>query len=161
MLGSTNHFFTQSALKLTIGRVNVIDLLTIKGYNAMSIEVYLKAYDYFCVNPNNFDGATCVKDLCDLPDLDLDALLHDYHYIAYNVGSSFDLKTKADWLYAKGNERKGKGIYSAYSRFAGLTITTPFFSLFARLKRGKVTKEQREKFLNDYNILLNLESKTI
>lgn len=154
MLGSENHFFNQSDLKLQIGRVNMIDLLTIKGYNAMSIEVYLKAYDYFVINPNDFDGATLVKDLCDLPDLDLDALLHDYHYINYNVGSSIALKTKADFLYAKGNERKGKGIYSAYSRFAGLTIVTPFFSLFARIKRGKCSKEQRESFLNDYKVLL-------
>lgn len=156
MLGSENHFFKQDKETLLMKRDSVSDLLLIKGYDQACVDIYLKAYDYFCENPSDFDGATLVKDLCDLPDLDIDALLHDYHYLKYNVASSFNLKTKADFLFAKGQERKGKGVYSAYSRFAGLTIVTPFFSLFARIKRGKVTKEQREQFLKDYKILLSL-----
>jgi hypothetical protein len=34
------------------------------------------------------------------------------------------MKWQADWLLAKGGERKGKGSYSSYSKFVGLTIAT-------------------------------------
>lgn len=155
MLGSENHYFKQAPELICQGRFDLKDILRIKGYNLEQIEIYVKAFNYFALNPGQFDGATLVKDLCDLPDLDIDAMLHDYRYLKYNVGTSVLLKTKADWLYAKGNERKGKGLYSAYSRFVGLTAITPFFSLFARIKRGKLTKEQRDSFLTDYKILLN------
>jgi len=154
MFGSENHYFTQSALKLQIGRVNVSDLLGAKGYSQECIDLYLKAFDYFTTNPDKFDGATLVKDLCDLPGLDIDAMLHDYHYINYNVGSSFAMKWKSDFLYGKGNERKGKSLYASYSRFAGLTLSGLFFIPFAIIKRGKMSKEQKEKFLQDYKILL-------
>jgi hypothetical protein len=41
---------------------------------------------------------------------------------------------KCSWLLAKGGERKGKGSYSSYSKFVGLTIATLVFTLFIILK---------------------------
>ena len=155
MLGSTNHFFNQNNKLLQEKRVHVEILLEFKGYSKDEILVYCKAYDYFCTNKTAFDGATVVKDLCDIPHLDLDAMLHDYHYLAYKVGASFSLKGKTDWLYAKGNERKGKGQYSAFSRFIGLTLTSIGFVPYTYLKKGKMTKEQKENFLKEYQILIN------
>lgn len=154
MIGSKNHFFKQSKEALLYKRAFVNSLLEIKGYSVEQTNIYLKVYDYFSLNPKDFDGATLVKDLCDMPDLDLDAMLHDYHYLVCNVGVNVALKSKADFLYAKGNERKGKGIYSAYSRFLGLTITSIGFIPFARIKRGRITEAQRNEFLSDYNTLL-------
>jgi hypothetical protein len=37
-----------------------------KGYSAEQIAVYIKAFDYFWENPDDFDGATIVKDLMDV-----------------------------------------------------------------------------------------------
>lgn len=155
MFGSKSNYFNQDKETLATCREKVIQYLILKGYELSGIAIYLKAFDYFVENPNGFDGATLVKDLCDLPGLDLDALLHDFHYLKYNIASSIGLKWKADFLYSKGNERKGKGLYSAYSRFAGLTLVGIGFIPFARIKRGKVTKEQRDLFLSDYKCLIS------
>ncbi len=154
MLGSKSHYFHQSKELLFESRDKVFRLLDLKGYSFNEILIYLEAFDYFCENKTQFDGATIVKDLQDLPRLDLDAMLHDYHYIAYNVGSNFVTKWQADWLYAKGNERKGKGQYSAFSRFVGLTIIGIGFVPYARLKRGKISRRQRLLFQEEYLLLM-------
>ena len=154
MVGSENHFFKQSKEELNTKREFVSSLLFIKGYNELQINIYLKAYDYFVLNPADFDGATVVKDLVDLPDLDLDAMLHDYHYLVCNVGVNVNLKSKCDFLFGKQMEKKGKGLYSAYSRFIGLTIASIGFIPLARLKRGRITQQQKDEFLLDYKTLI-------
>jgi len=123
-------------------------LLNAKDYNSNEIKVYKKAFLFFAVNPNEFDGASFSKDLCDIKGIDLDAMLHDYHYSNCNANSSFATKWKADWIFAKGMERKGKSQYSAFSRFAGLTIVGLFIVPF---KSKKVNREEIEK---DYEILI-------
>lgn len=153
MLGSTNHFFNQSVEDLALKRRRVNQLLRLKEYSHHEIAIYIEAYNFFCVNPTLFDGATIVKDLIDIPGLDLDAMLHDYHYINHNAAANFITKWKADWLYAKGQERKGKGQYSAFSRFVGLTIIGIGFVPYAYFKRGKISHKQKKKFLEDYKIL--------
>jgi len=150
MLGSVSHFFEQDKETLAQKWVDVSELLRLKGYSLECRLIYLKAFDYFTINPNDFDGATAVKDLVDIPDLDLDSMLHDFHYIAYNVASSVSMKWRADKLYALGNERKGKSEYASWSRFVGLSLVGIGFIPFARIKRGKMSSIQREKFLKDY-----------
>jgi hypothetical protein len=154
MLGSKSTFFDQPKDVLLTKRRDVYRLLEIKGYNHYEIGIYLNAFDYFSVNTTEFDGATIVKDLQDLPHLDLDAMLHDYQYINYNVAANFIIKWKADWIFAKGNERKGKGQYSAFSRFVGLTIIGVGFVPFAFFKRGKISPKQKTEFLKEYQILI-------
>lgn len=154
MLGSENHFFTQDKATLLLKRDYVWKLLTMKGYCNDAVAIYLKAYDYFTKNPSEFDGATLVKDLCDIPDLDLDAMYHDFCYLVYNVASNISMKWRADKLYSKGNERKGKSEYAAWSRFIGLSLSGIGFIPYARLKRGKMDKQQKESFMCDYKILM-------
>lgn len=165
MLGSTNNFFKQDKETLLLKRDSVSYMLMIKGYNQLQIEVYLKAYDYFCENPNGFDGATLVRDLCDIDDLDLDAMLHDFHYLAYNVGVNVILKAKADYLYKIGMMRRKEKLqkywvkflgmrYIAYSRLVALTIADIGWIPFARIKRGRMSKKQKEAFMYDYNTLM-------
>src|SRR6478752_1097821 len=116
MLGSVSHYFEQDKAQLDNCALNVISYLKLKGYDYDEINVYIKAFEYFVINPHDFDGATLVKDLCDLPGLDLDAMLHDFQYIFYGVGASVSMKWRADKLYALGNERKGKSEYASWSR---------------------------------------------
>lgn len=73
------------------------------------ISDYLNAFDYFIRHPNKFDGATIVKDLVDIGELDLDAMVHDYDYI-HGANRNFIKKWKADIKYIKNMERNGKGI---------------------------------------------------
>jgi len=154
MLGSKSTYFIQPKEVLFDSRDKVFRLLDLKGYSANEIAIYLKAFDYFCENTIAFDGATIVKDLMDIPDLDLDAMLHDFHYLKYNVGVNFITKWQADWIYAKGNERKGKGSYSSFSRFIGLTFIGIGFVPYVYFKRGKITPEQKTEFKKEYQILI-------
>jgi hypothetical protein len=50
------------------------------------------------------------------------------------------MKWQADWLLAKGGERKGKGSYSSYSKFVGLTIATLVIIRILKRKNYKVTE---------------------
>jgi hypothetical protein len=45
-----------------LSRDRVFHLLDAKGYSEQ-IAVYIKAFDYFWENPDDFDGATIVKTL--------------------------------------------------------------------------------------------------
>jgi hypothetical protein len=154
MFGSKNTYFHQNPFVLRRLRHGVCRLLSLKGYTVEQCNVYMKAFDYFVQNPDIFDGATLVKDLQDMPDIDLDAMLHDYHYVVYNAGANFKTKWKADWMYAKGNERKGKGQYSAFSRLIGLIIIGIGFVPWAYCTRGKITLQQKQELIKDYKTLL-------
>jgi hypothetical protein len=48
------------------------------------------------------------------------------------------MKWQADWLLAKGGERKGKGSYSSYSKFVGLTIATLVFTPYSYFKEEEL-----------------------
>lgn len=154
MLGSNNIYFKQSPEILLSKRTQVQTYLEIKGYSNSEIAIYLKAYDYFSKEINEYDGATIVKDLVDLPHLDLDAMLHDYHYVVYRSATNFSTKWKADWIYAKGMERKGKSQYSAFSRLAILTIIGIVFVPYAYFKRGKMNCVDEDGIDEDYEKLI-------
>lgn len=154
MLGSNSTYFHQPKASLLIARENAYTMLRVKGYYLDEVDIYMNAFDYFCKNPSQFDGATIVKDLMDIPGIDLDAMLHDYHYINYNVAASFITKWKADWLYAKGQERKGKGLYSAYSRFVGLSITGIGWVPYVFLKKGRISETEKSAFFKEYKLLI-------
>lgn len=154
MLGSNSTFFTQTPRVLLLKRRDVLRVLLVKGYDSQEAAIYLKAYDYFCNRTVEYDGATIVKDLCDIIGLDLDAMLHDYHYIVYNAGASLRSKWLADYMYCKGNERKNKGLYNAYSRFVGLCIISVFFVPYRYFEKGRISNQQKENLVNDYKTLI-------
>lgn len=154
MFWSRCNFFKQSPEVMAVYQQKIREYLLLKGYTFEEACVYLKAYDYFCKNPAAFDGATIVKDLIDVPGLDLDAMLHDYQYLVFNVASNVKTKWKADWLYAKSQERKGKGQYSSFSRFVGLTLTGVLFVPYTNLSRGCIRTVNKRRFLSDYDTLM-------
>ncbi|MFM1776346.1 MAG: hypothetical protein RJA53_1956, partial [Bacteroidota bacterium] len=123
MFGSINIYFRQSPEALIKGKKEVMYYLASKGYNDNQIKLYLDAYDYFVVNPTDFDGATLVKDFYDIPGLDLDAMLHDYHYIRYNVATNFKYKKMADKLFLVGMLKKGKNIEASLRRYHALNVS--------------------------------------
>jgi hypothetical protein len=156
MLGSTAKIFNQlSDKQLKELRYRMFMLLTAKEYSMSQIAIYQKAFDYFVINKTSFDGATIVKDLKDVGGLDLDAMLHDYHYIVYNCGANLYVKWHCDRLYAIQMERKGKGEWSAWSRFAGLIVSSIFWTPYVALKRGVIKTEQEWAFFEDYKLLIN------
>ena len=81
MLGSKNNTFYKSKTDLDNLYYDMDVLLRIKGRSEDECWKYKKAFTYFRTFPHKYDGATIVKDLNDLPNLDLDAMLHDYEYL--------------------------------------------------------------------------------
>lgn len=135
MFGSRNNFFRQSISELRAAKSHLIELLNIKRRNKQAVKDYLEAFDYFVANPDDYDGATIVKDLVDIRTskgyLDIDAMLHDYEYI-HGANISFVKKWKSDMKYLKNMERNGKGI--RIPRMAFLTIAGVVFVSYKWLK---------------------------
>jgi len=92
--------------------------------------LYKKAFLYFRSNPYKFDGATIVKDLNDLPNLDLDAMVHDWQYLT-GANKSFVKKYKADLYYIRNMEKNGKGIRIV--RFLLLTLIGIIFVPYCKI----------------------------
>ena len=106
---SKSKFFLQDDYALEMYRDAVKKLLQLKGRSCSEITEYLKAYDFFCRFTTKFDGATIVKDLCDIPGLDLDAMLHDYDYLT-GANRNYIKKWKADLKYISNMEKNAKGV---------------------------------------------------
>jgi len=154
MLGSKSNFFYQSTENLNASKVKLVTYLTINNYSDSEMQIYFKAYDYFCINPSQFDGATIVKDLYHIPGLDINAMLHDYLYIVFKASANWYVRYYADWLYAKEMERTGKGILS-WINFSLLVLTYPFWTPYMFLIKGKrCTKEDRLLFFEIYETLI-------
>lgn len=109
MFGSKNNTFYKSKAELDLLEYDMSQLLLLKGRNIEDIVDYKRAFEYFRIFPFKFDGATIVKDLNDLPNLDLDAMLHDYEYIR-GANKDFVKKWYCDMRYIRNMEKNGKGI---------------------------------------------------
>lgn len=161
MLGSSNNFFKQPKKVLMNKRNAVMLLLDAKNYTEAQIDVYLSAYDYFFENPKAYDGATVVNELVDVygvlgfDGLDLDAMLHDWHYLYFKAGTNLKYKKIADKIFRHGIERKGKSKWSSWTRYTGLRIVSIPFVIFAKHKRGKMSSTDMYWINKHYNILVN------
>lgn len=124
MFWSNNNTFFKSKAELDNLYFDMDVLLRIKGRSEDERWKYKKAFTYFRTFPHKFDGATIVKDLNDLPNLDLDAMLHDYEYLC-GANKDFKRKWKVDFDYIRNMEKNGKGI--RVFRLILLTLTGIIF----------------------------------
>mgnify|MGYP003643492217 CR=1 FL=1 len=128
MFWSRNNFFSQNDFTLAKKRIHVKRVCDYKGIDATR---YLESYDFFLANRDQFDGATIVKDLDDINNLDFSALRHDFEYsveLKKRKGLKWlCYKIKIDWKYGRDMEVLGKGIITPYSRAIGLIISTPIY----------------------------------
>jgi hypothetical protein len=138
MFWSKSTFFNQSKKLLAQKRIDVVNRLSMQG---VPNERFLKAYDFFVYNPNEFDGATIVKDLDDIKGLDFSAMAHDDFYInelpKYSGFKWIKQKIKADWQYGRDMELLGKGISTPYLRAIGLIVSTPIYWIIKTLTYHK------------------------
>ncbi len=134
MLGSKSTYFKTG--DLVQKRKDVITYLRLKGLSHLN-NYFLEAFDFFVVNPDEFDGATLVKDLNDIKGLTLSAMRHDYDtimllpkftklkWVKYNIIYA--------WHYGKNLELMGKGIWTPYFRAIGLIVATPLYWLLKKI----------------------------
>lgn len=156
ILSNNDYFKSRSALILHHNWRLIEQYLQLKGYGWPEVEVYKKAYDYFSIHPYEFDGATKTEDLYDLFNLDLDAMLHDYHYIVYNVSASFKYTKIADRLFFKETLRKSKSTWNAgFRNFLLQTKTYVFlYPLIAKyIFKRNMTPENKTDFIYNLNTL--------
>lgn len=132
LVKSKSDFFKQDRETLAEKRNEVVLLLKFKGLNSHEIDEFTDAYDFFCKFTTKFDGATFVKDLHDLPNLDLDAMYHDFQYIFEGANRNFIKKFKSDLKYIKNMEKNGKGI--RVTRFILLTLSGILFVPYSIIK---------------------------
>jgi len=140
MLGSKSHFFTQDRETLADKRAHLVRVLYDFGCSSKDVDRWLFAYDYFTKNPEDFDGATIVKDLNTIGGYDGAAGNHDIEYLNIKFWSWKGLvkKLKADYQYGIDQERTGKGSFTSYTRTVLLWLSTPFYYLvliYKTLKR--------------------------
>lgn len=105
---SKSDFFKQDRETLAEYRYQLRMMLKYKNRNESEIDLYIQAYDFFCRFTTKFDGATIVKDLCDLPKLDLDAMVHDYECLI-GANRNFIKWFKSAWNYFENMRKNGKG----------------------------------------------------
>lgn len=122
--GSRSFYFFQSDYILTEKWNEIEHLLILKGHSWANVQKYREAYFYFKEHPARYDGATIVKDLCDIPDLDLDAMLHDFESIAF-ASRDFEKWIISAVDYFKNMAKNGKG--NQVLRLVGLLIIGLFF----------------------------------
>ena len=138
MLGSKNDFFYQKHEQLTKSKYDMLEVLSLLNRSEEDKLLYLDAYNYFICNPNEFDGATIMRDLFVLKTkknkLDIDAMLHDYEYVT-GANLSFKLKHKADLRYFNNMLLNGKGVQ--LFRFVALILSGIFFVPYKHLKNLK------------------------
>ncbi|NJB83603.1 hypothetical protein [Wenyingzhuangia aestuarii] len=143
MFWSKNDFFkkqhfeglTQRFQRLEAKYFVLKRLLEIKKFHKNEISLFLSAYDYFIEHPTAYDGATIVKDVYDIPKLEVSAMLHDYQYLvylpSYSGKSWFKAKKTYDKQYCNNLIRFGKIKHErvAQIRYALLRISTPIYWL--------------------------------
>ena len=118
-------------------RNDLIRYLEIKELEFLTA-YFLEAYDYFIKHPNQYDGASFIKDLEDLPELSLSAMRHDFDYIInlpkYKGCKWLRKKIQFDWNYGKNLEKLGKGVSIPYLRVFGLWAITPLYWLCVKIR---------------------------
>lgn len=133
---SKSTFFSQDRETLAEYRYQMIMMLRYKNRKDEEIDLYIQAYDFFCRFTTKFDGATIVKDLCDLPKLDLDAMVHDYECLI-GANRNFVKWFKSAWTYFENMRKNGKG--NQIIRFVLLCLAGFFFVPYCALLTPKYT----------------------
>ena len=121
---SKSNFFKQDRETLAEYRYQLRMMLKYKGRKESEIDLYIEAYDFFCRFTTKFDGATIVKDLCDLPKLDIDAMVHDYECLI-GANRNFIKWFKSTWKYFENMRKNGKG--NQIFRFVLVCLAGLFF----------------------------------
>lgn len=152
---SENSYFDQSDAKLSVNREKIRRFLSeMKGYSSAQINYYLTAYDYFQVNKLHYDGATMTEDLCDIENLELCSMLHDWMYIHLKTSGNLKYRLLSDKLFRSEMSRMRKSSWNRGYRFVALLIISLLHTPWSWLvKNRRMTRSQRIAFDGMYTTL--------
>jgi len=158
LFASSSNFFHEQYNMIVEGKKNMDAMLQIWGYEANEREFYTKAFDYFVINPEHYDGASMTEDLYDIPGLDIDAMLHDYLYVGLNCSASLKYMWLSDKLIRSEMRRRGKSSWNTGYRFVALVLKTPFFLPYCYyFKKRRMNLDQEQKFRKIFETLYREE----
>lgn len=146
MLGSNSRFFYSSTEDLGKTKDIMVNFLINHNTKNSVIDVYIEAFDYFTNYPYKFDGATILKDVKVVPNLDIFAMLHDYIYVFFNTSVNIKDKTKSDFIYSKEMERCGLPTSVSWFRFSLLILTHFIFTPYELIRGKRMSNKQRSDF---------------
>jgi len=110
---SSSLYFYNTKEKLQDNLNLVISLLKNYQFSNLDIIRITESYNYFIEYPEEFDGATIVKDITQIRDLDVPAMAHDFTYINE---TGIKKRLKADWQYGKDMRKFEIPWLTAYGR---------------------------------------------
>jgi len=137
-LGSSNTYFLKDAFKLKSNWLHLEKDLEIWGYSKKQVQLFKNAYDYFILNPTEYDGATMSQDLYDVPGLELAAMKHDYTYIFLKAKYSAKAMRIADFEMYRDMKKMSKcGVQITWRRIR-LSIVRRLYAVYNQLKNKYV-----------------------
>jgi hypothetical protein len=132
---SKNEFFTQSKKDLEHCKKLLSLQLRNYGRSSKDIDRILRAYDYYCENPKDYDGTTVARDLFDIRynrfKLSSSSLYHDYYWQVLRANKNLILNWKSNWLYFTDLLYNGKG--AQLTRLILLSIVSVPFVVYKNL----------------------------
>ena len=125
---SENKFFFLDKKELQIAKQKLIISLQNLDRDDAYIKRSIKSYNWFCENPERYDGSTIVLDLAIIfhkkEKLEVESMNHDYDWI-HGANRNFLKCWKSNLVYYKDLRRNGKG--RKIGRLIGLTLVSFFF----------------------------------
>lgn len=148
MLGSKSDFFKSNDNTLMSVKIFMVKFLKEHKTSDDIIKLYEDAFNYFIVNPDDFDGTTILKDVKIMPNLDIFAMIHDYMYIKFNVASNLKYKFICDKIFSLEIERCGLPWEISWVRFGLLTLSTLIYTPYRMLSGDNMSDEDKIEFNN-------------
>jgi len=140
-LKSTSNYFEQSKANLSLGKEDMMWLLNNRGFTEDQQDYFVLAYEYFCLFPDKYDGATQSQDLIDVlsrqesfDGLELSAMLHDWIYIFLKARYSVKTMKVADKIMEFIMHRFSKSGFEISWRLFRLAIIRRPFAIFNQIK---------------------------
>lgn len=134
VIGDSVNVFFSTKEELKDLKNHMLVLLEVKNRSKEDIALYLSAFSYFEAHPNSYTEGIVLKDLDDLPNLDLDTMVREYNYIQ-GANLSFSSKWKEDVRYIENMKKQGKGV--RLFRLFLLTLIGILYVPYCNLKRIK------------------------
>ncbi len=140
LIKSKSDFFKQDYTVLMKKKKQMEIVLGFKDFSELEIGFFEDAYDYFVVNPSEYDGATASQDLYDLPGIEFPPVSHDFDYVAKNCMSSLKYTRISDKILFYNMKKMGASKYEICRRKTLLWLKS-YVALYHLHGHDKMSKD--------------------
>jgi len=140
-LKSTSNYFKQSKANLLLCYKDMLWILENRGFSEKEIGYFESSYNYFCLFPDEYDGATATQDLVDVPakelgydGLEFSSMVHDWIYVSLRARYSVIQMRAADEIMEIIMKKMNKSKFEITWRLFRLAIIRRPFAIWNTLK---------------------------